>query len=54
MTVWFEEAAAIPEQAWENLQLKVTVLGDCGLIHKLFEEWKNCLLCESILMSRHK
>lgn len=28
----------------------VTVRGECGLIHRNFEEWQNCVTCASIIV----
>lgn len=33
----------------DELQIKVTVLGDCGKEHASFAEWQDCQTCGRIL-----
>lgn len=35
-----------------DFDIKLSVCGDCGVIHESVESWRRCVICESILLSR--
>ena len=36
----------------DNLEVRVTVLGDCGVEHSSVEEWQQCKLCERMARAK--
>lgn len=33
----------------QDLVVKITVMGDCGIVHPTFEDWQQCQVCERFL-----